>query len=329
MIDIFNDDAFSTRKLTAAILKMPRTARVLLNSGIFTAVPQSTNKVSVEELDQRLGIVPEKQRGSEPTYAQPEKRTLRPFQVPHFPHTETIYADDVRFSRALGTDAAMQTVEEAVARKLQTMNARFDATMEYRLASAIQGLVKDDQGATQSSFYTDFDVSEQTVDFELSDANTKVQKDIEDALDKAWSALGDAAPTGWMAICGRNFFTDLRIHDSVQNAFDRPREGQFLRDIPVETFFFAGVTWVYYPGVSLSGQQIFPVDEARLLPMGVPDAFQIALAPADTFDAPAQGQRVFVRREIMPGGKGMQLQGQQNALALPTRPAAMVKMTKS
>src|SRR5262245_34691996 len=101
-LDVFNNDAFSLRSLTAAILKAPYKPGRLGELGLFSESGITTTTVQVEEQDGQLTLIPTTPRGGPSDAIGGTLRTMRAFTVPHLQRESTIIADQVQGVRAFG-----------------------------------------------------------------------------------------------------------------------------------------------------------------------------------------------------------------------------------
>jgi len=342
MADILNwfqsDDpdgmGFDNATLTAAIEKLPYSPGVLEGMGIFVDEPLSNITVNIEELDGKLGLIPNKPRGGGNTAAPTEKRTLRTIEVPHYPEFDFIDADSFTSARTFGTNQTKANINVLVNRRLSRLNARHALTREHAMAGAVQGKIKNHLGDDLVDLLDIMGVSQQSVNFALNDSSTEVADKVDDALDKQQAQLGHASGfvTGQVAIAGQTFFNSLRRHSKVKtdiNSGPRDNAGQFNFGNLWNSFELYGVTWVRYPsGRKVSNQTFVDNKHAFLLPIGVPDMYNLALAPANKLSAVGQlGTRIYVRSYVPESDDGIVIDSQSNILPYVTRPNGIVKLT--
>jgi hypothetical protein len=73
-----------------------------------------------------------------------------------------------------------------------------------------------------------------------------------------------------------------------------------------------------------------PDAEAYAIPMGVSGLFMTAFGPADYLEAAGSvGQRRYAKQWPLEANRGIQLEVQSNPLSICTRPAAVIKLTRS
>jgi len=122
-------------------------------------------------------------------------------------------------------------------------------------------------------------------------------------------------------------------HADVAATYKNYEAAAFLRQDNRDGFMFGGspslpLTIMEYPVVDRVGDTpFFPADEGRIIPLGIPDLFAQAFAPADYMEAVGTlGQKFYAKSEEMSMGKGVMLEVQSNTLVYCTRPEALIKV---
>ncbi len=332
-LDIFNDDAFSVHSLTAKINKEGFTPGQVSASGIFDEDGVTSTRVSVELRNGKLSLIEPTQRGGPGETTGDEDRSLVPFDVDHYQRDDAILADEVQNVRAFGTEGELEQLEDRVMAKARRHLRDLDMTLEHQRVGAIKGIVTSKSGRVLHNLYTRFDISvPAAVSLELDVEATDVAKvfmdsvvyPIEDDLDEPYSGLH--------VFTGRNFHSALWRHKSVKDTFLYTGGGGILRqDIP-DLFEFGGATWERYrTGAKATadlGSPYIAADEARVVPLGVPDLFITRFAPADYEETVnTMGLPRYMRQYMMPNGKGRHIEVQSNPISLCTRPTALRKLT--
>ncbi len=87
------------------------------------------------------------------------------------------------------------------------------------------------------------------------------------------------------------------------------------------------ITWVNYRGIT--GVTI-PTDEVRFVPLGVPGLFRTVYAPADYIETVnTMGLEMYVKTMRMQNDKGEAVEYQCNVLHYVTRPAVLMRGTRT
>lgn len=335
-LDIFNNDAFSLTSLTDAINKRPYKPGRLGQLGLFNAKGITTTTLYVEEKSGVLSLVQTTARGAGGGSVGTNLRTARPFRVPHLQQNGTVVADEIQNVRAFGEETVTQTIQDLVNERNGEMQDNILATQEFHRMGAIQGLVLDADGSTLFNLFTEFGVSQQTLDIALATTTTKVRNRIVAAKRLAEAELGGVTITGWRGFCGAAYFDSLVDHATVIEAY-KYQQGQVLgTDLRESGFSYAGVTWEEYRG-SVAPQaggaavDFVNTDQAWLVPI-VAGMFVTRFAPADYEETVnTMGLPFYAKQAPDPSGfnKYRALEVQSNPISLCLRPRAVIKLTKS
>lgn len=328
-LDIFKGDAFSLHSLTAAINELPHKPSRLQSLGLFSEQGVATTHIDVEMKDGQLSLVQSAPRGAPAMPSKSDKRVLRTFRIPHLPQRATIMADEVQNVRAFGSEDQAEGVQNVVRNHQQIHRDNIDATIEFHRAGALQGLIKDADGSTMYNLFTEFGVSQQSHVIALATDATKTLQEVTKAKRKSEITLGGQMVSGYVALCGADFFDGLTGNKKIEEAYNRWMDSEFLRTDNRAGFPFGGVQWAEYRG-NVSGQAYVPATEAFLVPMGVPDMFITRFAPADYVEAANTiGLPYYSKQRPMDFDKGIELESQSNPISLCTRPRAVIKLTLS
>ena len=328
MLDVFRDDAFSMRSLTAAINKAPYQPGRIGALRLFRESGMTTVVAMIEEKEGQLSLIASTPRGGPGSVIGADKRTARPFKAQHLERESTIYADEVQGVRAFGEETVLQTIQGMVNDRLATLRQMHEVTLEHHRVGAIQGKVLDADGSTVLvNLFTEFNVTQQAEQLEFGDDNLRsqvvgVQRMIE-------TELGALPISGYRAFCGDLFFDRLIESAAVKDTL-KYQEGRVLREDLRRGFEFGGVIWENYRG-KVGAVNFFATSEAYVVPEGVPDLFIVKFAPADTIDTvntvglPLYAQLISDKDM----NRWVKAHTQSNPLALCTRPRAVVKLTYS
>jgi hypothetical protein len=162
---------------------------------------------------------------------------------------------------------------------------------------------------------------------ELNNDDTDVSAKCVEVLDTQEDALGAVTCTGAHAYCGKDYWKKLISHPKVREAYvGWERAAQLLGDRR-QPFEFGGITWERYKG-QLGGSAFVPADRAFVVPLGVPELFISAFAPADYMETVnTEGMPYYSKLEVMKFDKGVEGEAQSNPLHLCTRPTSVRELT--
>lgn len=334
-MDAFNSDAFGTASLCAAIQLAPYKPKMIGGMGLFSEKGINTNVAFIEKKGKKLSLLPTANRGTVNTVRSTTPRTAIPFNVPHVPHFQSILADDVYGIRAFGSESELQAVASHVNEQLIGMKENHEVTWEYHRIGALKGEVLDADGTTVIyNFFTEFDLTQTVIpwystDADYSETATTIIRTLADAL-------GNDNPTGIVALCGNDYFDAVTRHDSIKSAYDRWRDGEYLRmshlgpawfSAATNGFMYQNIMFVNYRG-QIDDITFIPDDEAYFFPSGIPGLFIDIMAPADFMETVnTKGKRIYAKQERMKFDKGVELHTQSNVLSMCTQPNVIIKST--
>lgn len=334
-MDVFNSDAFSMTSLSSAIMTAPYKPRLLGNLGLFTEVPIRTPTAFVEKKGNKLAILHTANRGTVKNPRSTIMRDAYPFTVPHIPQYQTILADDIFGVRAFGSETELQAMGSYVNDQLIGMRDNHEVTWEYHRVGALKGEILDGDNSTVIyNLFTEFGLSQTTVawystDTTFADTCTEIIRTIADKLGN--DNFGQIT-----ALCGNDYFDAIVGHDSMADAYDRWRDGEFRRvshlgpewySVAANGFMYQNILFINYRG-KIDDVTFIPDDEAYYFPIGVPQLFQEIVAPANFMETVnTRGQRLYVKQKRMDYDMGVELHSQSNYLAMCTRPDVVIKST--
>jgi len=328
--DVFNTDIFSMFTLCAAIERLPYVPGRVTQMGLFADQGIPTTTVMIEERAGLLNLVPTTRRGAPAEQARGPKRVARSLLCTHIPYEDTIQADDVLNRRQFGSENLEDGVAMTVNDRLAMMKQDVMTTLEYLKLGALKGVILDADGATVIyNLFTEFAITQTTVDFELAVAGTDIRLKCLEVKRAIEDALGAGTYGHIHALCGQEWFDDLVSHADVKAAYDRWRDGEILRSDVRAGFNFAGVIFEEYRG-TVSGVDFIEDDEAHFFPVGVPNLFATYFAPGDFIESVGtNGIPLYAKRAILEFDRGVKLHVQSNPLPLCHRPGVLVKATTS
>ncbi len=333
LANVFASDAFSMIALTDKVNKMPYVPGRAGRLGIFETSGITTTSLAIEEYAGTLSLIPNTARGGPSNQNLHAKRVLRQLTVPHLPLDDAIMAAEVQGIRGFGT-TDLQAVESVVAQRLLEMKSKHDATLEYGRIGAIKGTILDADGSTVIyNLFTEFGVSQTSVDFALGTTTTNVKAKCLTVVRAIETELGADVYNHVHCFCGKTWFDEFVAHPEVKTAYERWQAngqlGAFLRDDNRSGFEFAGIIFEEYRG-SVGGVSFVADSEAHFFPVGVPQLFSTRFAPADfmeTVNTP--GLPVYVKTKPKDYNKGLDIHTQSNPISFCKRPKVLVKGTTS
>jgi hypothetical protein len=336
LADIFSGDAFSAATLTAAVNIVPNSYGRLQQLNLFPSEPIPTTNVAVQFANGVLNLLPTRERGGPPSLGMPERRNVRVFKTFHIPHDDKVLAEDVQNMLARSGNG-LDSVQDAVNRKLLRMRNKHGITLEHLRAGALRGVVLDSDGSTLVNLFTTFGVSEKVVFFDFSNAASDIPAKIADVVAHIEDNLLGDTMTGVRALCSRTFFAGLTGHPKVTEAFKYfSAQQNLMREDVRAGFVFKGVTFEEYAGVanslnedgSTTVRRFIPEGDARFFPVGTTESFQTYFAPPDVITEvnTAPTDEVYADQAVDPEfERWVKLHTQSNPLPIVKRPAVLVR----
>jgi hypothetical protein len=295
MLNIFENDAFSTVQLTLAIEKVPYQPTGIGVLNAFEDEPVRTKALAVEQRQGKLVLIPVSDRGEEGTQRTTELRQIRYFNIPRLMTSDTLKADELQGIREFGQESELMQVEKEVARRLAGptgLMRNIEYTWEYHRLAAIQGLLLDANGSVLYNWFNEFGITPNpAIEFNLAAATPNSLRPVINQLRRtmARKSQGAFTPTTRVrALCGDQFYDDFVNHPDVIRTFLNWSAASDLRDdsqgAAFDTFTFAGVDWCNYRGSDDTTTISIPSNQVKFFPVGAPGIFQRGLAPAETFE---------------------------------------------
>lgn len=327
--DVFASDGFSLTEMTAAVNELPHLPTMLGDSGLFEYAGIPTTTIQIEKQGQTLALVSTAARGAPGALIGRNSRNLRPFNLVHLPLNDAILADEVQNVREFGTGAQLTTLEARRMEVMQLAQRRLDLTLEFHRAGALKGIVYDADGTTVlHDFFTEFGVSQNTLDFELDQSTTDVRLKCDSAVNSIEDELQGNPYTGMVAYCGRTFWQSLIGHKSVKETYLNQAQAAQLRGMTTDALDFGGIRWMKYRGAASGGSQFIGANDAYIVPQGVPGLLIGRFGPADYLETVNTiGVPVYMKGVPRANNKAIDIEGQSNPIHVLTRPRAVIKAT--
>lgn len=338
-LDVFTSDAFNMHSLTATLIKSPYKPMRLGDLKLFHEAGVRTTSVDIESMDGRLSLIQTSARGGPaPDPLGQNKRKLRTFRAYHLERDGKVYADEVQNIRQFGSETEMQQVEGLVAERLAELRPAHEVTLEYHRINALQGILLDADGTTLKNLFTEFDVTQQTLDIAFGTTSTDVRGRLVAAKRLAEDELGGEVITGWRAFCSSGWFDSFAAHANVVASLQY-QESVVLRTDIRTGYEFAGIMFEEYRGSVTKPDSVgggtaafIPANTAWLVPVTAQPYLITRFAPADYEETVnTLGLPMYAKQAPDPSGlnKYRLLNTQSNPICLNTRPRAIIKLTKS
>jgi hypothetical protein len=314
MFDIYRD-YFTRENLMASIAKAPYIPGRLAE--YFESMPLSSTVLSLESSPTNgASILAGVPRGTPSKVETLERRSVYTFTTSHYRADGNVYADEVLNARAYGATGAAEIITQRRDMLMARMRRDIDLTHESLRMTVVK---------TATNAFGTIPGSQQIA---LNTDATKTRKEIFDKIIVPIESALDGIPsTGIVALCGDTFWGKLIENAAVKATLLNYSMAQSLRNDPRETVFFGGVQWERYRG---TGTVIMTTGEARVFPVGVPQMWVQAFAPADVMDqvgAGMLGTPYYPQAIPSSDNRRWYLEIQTNCVMVCTRPTAVLTIT--
>lgn len=328
-------NVFSVAELGEAMTIMPNQYGRVNELGLFPTKGLTTSIVAIEEKAGVLSLLPANARGAPGQVGRTGKRKMRTFAIPQLIEIEGVEPDEVNGVRAFGQTGMQSALEDLVNDKLLTARGKHDITLEFMRMGALKGILIDGAGTTLFNYYTEFGIAQKVIDFAFSVGTTDVRKLCMDTV--RWmedNLLGDTM-NGVRALVSPEWFDAFTFHANVKAAYANYADAaQRLGGDMRKGFTFGGITFEEYranaPDTAGNTVKFIAANEGHAFPLGTQTTFKTFVAPADFNETVGTiGQLYYAKIEPRDFNRGYDAHTQSNPLPICTRPALLVKLTKS
>lgn len=298
ILDIFENDAFSTVSLIGALENANFVPERLGQLNLFTSNPIRTEDVSIEVRDNgSLSLIPTSVRGAPLGQNSTNKRRIRKFGTHRIGTGDRINASELAFVRQFGEEEAVIQVQSEIARRWTGPNGmvrRVNLTLEHMRLGAIQGKMLDADGSILEDWVTAFDapgaapttIPTVTFDFAalsdgaLKEKLVKLKREMARSSDGVWTPQ-----TNIHVLVGDEFFDKLaknpEIRDQYANRVNIRHEVE--GNDAFDTISYAGFTFENYRGTDDETTVAIDSDTGHAFPTNTSGAFQHVKAPGESF----------------------------------------------
>ncbi|SUZ33234.1 hypothetical protein ROE7235_03003 [Roseibaca ekhonensis] len=332
----FDTGGYSLAEMTQAINILPNLYTRLGQIGLFRFEGVTQRSIVIEQREGVLSLLPSVPLGAPATVGNREARSMRSFALPWIPHDDVILPADIQGMPALGVSDAADPLVEVMNRKLTLMRRKHAQTREYMEINALRGIVKDGAGTTLYNYFTEFGLTQISVDFVFGTAGTNVQGKVRTTLRGIEDNLQGETMTTAHALVSSEFFDKLISHPKTEDAykFYSATGGQPLRDDMRRAFPFAGILFEEYNGsVTLSNgssERLIPSGEGIAFPLGTFDTFTTYGGPANLLEtANTVGLPLYARQMMDAKGRWIDLMTESSILPVNKRPRLAIRLHSS
>jgi len=326
---------------TEEINEIPNQYGWLKSQGVFNVRPTTQTAIVFDKNETDITLLPQVPRGTrEATVGQ--DRSVETFSLPlgYFKHHDYITPEDVQGWRQPGTPDMAETLANVRATKLEDLRRPVDQTHEYMMIQAVKGVTTTPDGTTLADMFTEFGVTQPTIEMELDTSSTNVDAKISDIKRQVQANLRSGGTVnGIDVMCSESFFDKLIDHPKVRESYlNAASNSQYQRDISdymswgiTDMFVHRGVRFMTYPAVFMlpggAGTEKAIADgEAHVIPR-VRDLFRGYYGPNNKLSgANNAGAEMFAFEFTDPKDEFHELQVETAPLFFCTKPNTLIKL---
>ncbi len=290
-------------------------------------------------------LLPQVKRGGKAA-TQGKERTADTFalSLAYFKHEDRLTGEDIQGWRQVGrTDN--ETLAHATAEKLADMRLTWDQTQEYMKLQALKGIFKTPDGTTVANMFTEFSISQTSIDFVLGTSTTNIDAKIRLLKSTiAKNVLNGGAIGGVEVLVDPSFFDKLISHPNMKNAYQyyvnsgkqllRDDLSEYMKWGIMDHFEFRGVNFISYDATfnlpDGTTELAFAADTGTGYATGVRDLYRGFNGPSNKLSAANEpGQELFMRTYVDPKDEYVEFEMEAAPLYFATKPASIVAVTSS
>lgn len=332
---------YDLASMTTAINILPNEYGRVNELGLFAGDGISTTAPIIDIKEGVLNLLPTVPRGGPPTMANRDNRSMKAFVVPHVPHEDKITPDDLQGIRGFGLLDQADPLAKAMNDRQMKMRAKHGQTLEFMRIQALKGVLRDGNGVTLYNWFTEFGVSQKTVDFVLGTAGTNVAAKAREVVRWLKKNLNGESMTGARVLVSPTFWDKFINHAEVKDAYKYfvNQAGNPLRDNMSGGFKYQDLIWEEYDATftladGTTSEDAFSGTANETMgvafPVGTRETFATYFSPANWMETVnTRGLELYSRQIVADDGSGVRLLTQSNPLPIVRRPKLIVKITSS
>jgi len=334
---------------TEEVNEIPNQYGLFNGMGLFGGQGVSTESIIFDKNTSTTTLIPQTNRRQGDGYKNKE-RTLETFSIalPYFKHVDAIYPGDVQGWRMGGTPDQAEDLPNVRMEKMEDMRNNADQTREWMKIGATKGITLDSEGNTIVNMFTEFGVSQKTIDFALGTAATNIDGKIAELKRYVAKNAKTGGAIGKIEVpCSPEFFDALTQHPNMIAAYNYYQNTgrQLNRDDlsayeswgVVDTFNHKGILFYSYDAVFTQpdGTEVraYGTDSTAItkqvgysIVKGMRNMYRGYFGPANTLSgANKPGSEMFLNEYRDPKDKFLELELEMAPLYFLTKPLVSVK----
>lgn len=338
------NDFNHTTEWTDSVLEVPNQSSFIKSKDMFDVTFTDQEAILFDKIISEVTLLPDTNRRGGPA-SHGKDDDVETFSLPlaYFKHEDYITKQDYMSKRRAGSADEQDTLANVIAGKLMNGRRAIDQTHEYMMLNALKGICKTPSGTVLADMFTEFNVTQPEVDFELGTATTNVDAKIAEVKDTVTRNLKTGGViTGPLEIMvSRSFFDKLINHPEVRavylNSTSNVRYQQDLSDYMTwgisDIFDYRGCRFMVYSHVfnlpDGSTEVAIADDEGYTVPVVAGTSIWRAYyGPSQRLDVDG-GSEMFAWEFRDPKEMYHEVLMETAPLYICTKPAALVKVVTS
>lgn len=341
--DYFN--SFKNSDFVDGITQTPLQYGYINSQNLFATKSTSQTAIIFDKDYATTTLLPQTNRGDKAsTQGKERKADTFALKTAYFKHADRLTNEDIQGWRKVGSTDD-ETLARATAEKMADMRMAWDQTQEYMKLQALKGVFKTPDGTVMADMYSEFGISQTSIDFVLGTSTTDVDGKIrllKSAIAK--NVQNGGAISGVNVLVDPEFYDKLIRHAAIKNAYQFyvNSGSQVLRDDMtnymkwgiMDVFSHRGINFISYDATfnlpNGTTEVAFAASTGIAYAQGVRDLFRGYTGPsAKLSEANQPGQELFVRSYIDSKDEFVEFEMEAAPLFFCTRPASVIALTSS
>jgi hypothetical protein len=337
--------SFKNADFVEAVQDVPLQYGYINSLNLFNV--KSTNQTAIifDKDSSSITLLPQVNRGDKSsTQGHEHAADTFALKLAYFKHQDRLTGEDIQSWRQIGSTDD-QTIAKATAEKLTDMRLAWDQTQEYMKLQAMKGIFKTPDGQVMANMFTEFAVTQDTVDFALGTSTTNVDQKIRQMKSLiSKSVLNGGAMSGVEVLVDPVFFDKLISHPNIKNAYQfyansgkqnlRDDMSSYMKYGIMDTFEHRGVRFVSYDATfnlpNGTTEVAFGDSTGLAYAQGVRDLFRGYNGPSNKLSAANQpGQELFMSTYMDPKDEFVEFEMEAAPLFFTTKPKSIIGVTSS
>ena len=208
---------------TNELLLLPQNWTLMNDSGMWNEEFLTTKTVTFEERNGSLSIVKDQIEGTRPQTTGNDLRKLHSYPMTHHPMLDALLPQDIaQVLRPGALSPELDSKERALMWKMEKIRKSYDRTLNFaRFRTLANGDLWSPNGTVAGNLYTDFGVTRQSVNFDLTNASSDIIAKCEQVISNFQSQATEGQEIQRVvAYCSPGFFSAFIAHPKVAAAYN-------------------------------------------------------------------------------------------------------------